>query len=176
MDNSGSTGIWTLLGLFLLGICLAPLLFLGVMEESGSVAVAPRTGSTATRIPDTLTPIPPTPTVDLALTTATPTRTPEPTSAPASGGSFTSGSMLSGPLTNGSAIEWTFEAEAGNVLSITNNNLGLTLEVYAPDGTLVTEPTDSSLNDVALPATGTYRLLARRTLGGGTYNLIVTIE
>lgn len=87
------------------------------------------------------------------------------------GGSLTYGEMVESVLEQGERQVWTFEGTAGDVVSISMIGLGdlsdTYLELYAPDGALLTEDDDSGegysalIGEYELPQSGTYRIVAR---------------
>ena len=110
---------------------------------------------------------------DLTLTRGIP---PEP-----GGGPISIGESVDGDLQVGIHDEWTFTAAAGDyvTISMVSDDFDTYLELYGPDGQLLTANDDagstsrSEIADFSLPATGEYEILARAYWGdaGGGYTL-----
>ncbi|MEW6566629.1 MAG: pre-peptidase C-terminal domain-containing protein [Chloroflexota bacterium] len=84
------------------------------------------------------------------------------------GGTIAPGQTVSGTLALVSGDEWTFSGTSGQVVTISMYaDFDTYLELYGPDGSLLTEDDDSGegtqsrIADFTLPQTGTYTIVAR---------------
>jgi hypothetical protein len=117
-----------------------------------------------------------------------PTFEPPPTPETTEQGSIEPNDEVSAELETGERHSWTFEGEEGQEVTITmdadNDGFDTYLELYGPDGTLLTYNDDSrgSLNsqieDFELPEDGTYTIVARSfgDFGSGDYELELEVE
>lgn len=90
---------------------------------------------------------------------------------PAEGRSIAYGETVQSALEEGKGEVWTFEGGVGDVVTISMIGLGdladTYLELYAPDGTVLTEDDDSGddyfalIEEYELPRSGTYHIVAR---------------
>ncbi len=109
--------------------------------------------------------------------------TPLPTPASSNQGSIGYGDTVTGSL-NRSLDSWTFNGSAGDVVNIAMNSSDFDtyLELYGPDGQEVTRNDDggpglnSLIENVTLPTSGTYTIIARSFGNGGrgSYTLSLT--
>lgn len=153
-------------------------------------------GLSSTRTPyPTLTasPIPSvTPTINLTEVPFTPTWTPLPsntpdptptvaaTSTPKPRGELTFGLPANGSISGmGDRVTreiWSFSGTAGQVISISNNNVGKTVVIYAPDGTLLTESAEFTIGPITLPETGVYSVIISTGDNGYVGRYTITIN
>ncbi len=116
------------------------------------------------------------------IPTATPTPTPEPGGGPISVGETRSGAINSAEQVD----EWTFTARAGEFVTIRMETTGIAamldpfLELVGPEGRVLYSDDDSGsrldarLQDVLLPASGTYTIRASGASSAtGIYNLVL---
>ena len=98
------------------------------------------------------------------------------------GGSIVCGQTVDGQVNAGDEAPWTFEGSSGDVVTISlseTDGMDTYLELYGPDGGLLTEDDDSGsgaydsrINRFRLPSDGTYTIVARDfDYQGGSYRL-----
>jgi predicted dehydrogenase len=98
------------------------------------------------------------------------------------GGSIVCGQTVDGQVNSGDEDPWTFEGSSGGVVTIAmseTDGMDTYLELYGPDGSLLTEDDDSGrgeydsrINRFRLPDDGTYTIVAREfDYQGGSYRL-----
>jgi len=93
------------------------------------------------------------------------------TAEPPGGGTITYGETVESAIESGEQEAWTFEGNAGDQIAISmvgaEDLTDTYLELYGPDGTLLTIDDDSGegffalIQEYTLPQTGTYRIIAR---------------
>ncbi|NWF68243.1 MAG: pre-peptidase C-terminal domain-containing protein [Chloroflexi bacterium] len=125
------------------------------------------------------------------VTPEVPTFEPFPTPIPPSSveqGSIESGQTVNAELSTGERHAWTFEGRRGETVTISmdadNDGFDTYLELYGPDGTLLTSNDDggsglnSLIEDFTLPESGTYTIVARSfaDFGSGGYELTLDIR
>jgi WD40 repeat protein len=163
----------------------------GVEPLCDGQTLAPTRTPYPTLAPFTETPtFTPSPTVDTTLTTATPSPTPSttvmPTATPVEIGSADFGQQT-GDLPLGESQAWSFNARAGDQLTIAvNADFDTTLTIIAPDGSQLAFNDDhetadgewtlnSEIKDLTLPLSGRYEIVVGSFANsdGGVYTLLL---
>jgi WD40 repeat protein len=120
----------------------------------------------------------------IATPTGAPTFTPLPTATLEAVGQLTPGVPHVGQIIAGrgdqpsSRDRWTYDGSAGEVINITNQSLGVSIDIFDPSGELLAESSTPGVGPLLLPATGTYTIVvyAGSNSMGGQYTLTLTTE